>query len=287
MKKTLRIGDILNIDQPSVRHRLQVIVESKNLILENVYKQDAISYNELLEWCKNQAQCFKDYICDTSKLLRDAAKNNKNILFEAQLGALRDIDYGIYPYTSSSNTLAAYIPMGTGLMEYNVSQVVGVMKAYSTCVGEGGFVAEKAMPESWMEELRKAGGEYGAATGRPRRVGPFDAVASRYGIMCQNVDDIALTKLDVLSEFETIPVITAYSIDGKVTKDFVTDSRLEKAKPVIEELQGWKCDISGCRNWEELPENAKKYILTLEKLISHKIHLVSTGAEREEYLLRD
>ena len=184
MKKTLRIGDILNIDQPSVRHRLQVIVESKNLILENVYKQDAISYNELLEWCKNQAQCFKDYICDTSKLLRDAAKNNKNILFEAQLGALRDIDYGIYPYTSSSNTLAAYIPMGTGLMGYNVSQVVGVMKAYSTCVGEGGFVAEKAMPESWMEELRKAGGEYGAATGRPRRVGPFDAVASRYGIMC-------------------------------------------------------------------------------------------------------
>ncbi len=287
MKKTLRIGDILNIDQPSVRHRLQVIVESKNLILENVYKQDAISYNELLEWCKNQAQCFKDYICDTSKLLRDAAKNNKNILFEAQLGALRDIDYGIYPYTSSSNTLAAYIPMGTGLMGYNVSQVVGVMKAYSTCVGEGGFVAEKAMPESWMEELRKAGGEYGAATGRPRRVGPFDAVASRYGIMCQNVDDIALTKLDVLSEFETIPVITAYSIDGKVTKDFVTDSRLEKAKPVIEELPGWKCDISGCRNWEELPENAKKYILTLEKLISHKIHLVSTGAEREEYLLRD
>ena len=274
MKKTLRIGDILNIDQPSVRHRLQVIVESKNLILENVYKQDAISYNELLEWCKNQAQCFKDYICDTSKLLRDAAKNNKNILFEAQLGALRDIDYGIYPYTSSSNTLAAYIPMGTGLMGYNVSQVVGVMK-------------EKAMPESWMEELRKAGGEYGAATGRPRRVGPFDAVASRYGIMCQNVDDIALTKLDVLSEFETISVITAYSIDGKVTKDFVTDSRLEKAKPVIEELPGWKCDISGCRNWEELPENAKKYILTLEKLISHKIHLVSTGAEREEYLLRD
>lgn len=157
-------------------------------------------------------------------------------MFEAQLGALRDIDYGIYPYTSSSNTLAAYIPMGTGLMGYNVSQVVGVMKAYSTCVGEGGFVAEKAMPESWMEELRKAGGEYGAATGRPRRVGPFDAVASRYGIMCQNVDDIALTKLDVLSEFETIPVITAYSIDGKVTKDFVTDSRLEKAKPVIEEL---------------------------------------------------
>ena len=287
MKKTLRIGDLLNIDQPSVRHRLSVIVESKNLILENIYHQPPVSYDELLEWCKTQAHMFKDYICDTSALLRNAAKDNKNILFEAQLGALRDIDYGIYPYTSSSNTLAAYIPMGTGLMGYNVSQVVGVMKAYSTCVGEGGFVAEKAMPESWMEELRKAGGEYGAATGRPRRVGPFDAVASRYGLQCQNAGDIALTKLDVLSSFEKIPVITGYRVNGKLITDFPTNVLLDAAKPEVEMLDGWNCDISYCRNWNDLPENAKKYIERIEELIGHSIYLVSTGAKRDEYLLKE
>ena len=287
MKKTLRIGDLLNIDQPSVRHRLSVIVESKNLILENIYHQPPVSYDELLEWCKTQAHMFKDYICDTSALLRNAAKDKKNILFEAQLGALRDIDYGIYPYTSSSNTLAAYIPMGTGLMGYNVSQVVGVMKAYSTCVGEGGFVAEKAMPESWMEELRKAGGEYGAATGRPRRVGPFDAVASRYGLQCQNAGDIALTKLDVLSSFEKIPVITGYRVNGKLITDFPTNVLLDAAKPEVEMLDGWNCDISACRNWNDLPKNAKKYIERIEELIGHSIYLVSTGAKRDEYLLKE
>ena len=177
--------------------------------------------------------------------------------------------------------------MGTGLMGYNVSQVVGVMKAYSTCVGEGGFVAEKAMPESWMEELRKAGGEYGAATGRPRRVGPFDAVASRYGLQCQNAGDIALTKLDVLSSFEKIPVITGYRVNGKLITDFPTNVLLDAAKPEVEMLDGWNCDISSCRNWNDLPENAKKYIERIEELIGHSIYLVSTGAKRDEYLLKE
>ena len=286
MKKTLRIGDLLNIDQPSVRHRLSVIVESKNLILENIYHQPPVSYDELLEWCKTQAHMFKDYICDTSALLRNAAKDKKNILFEAQLGALRDIDYGIYPYTSSSNTLAAYIPMGTGLMGYNVSQVVGVMKAYSTCVGEGGFVAEKAMPESWMEELRKAGGEYGAATGRPRRVGPFDAVASRYGLRCQHADKIALTKLDVLSSMKEIPIITGYNDPNGSLVEFDPTDNLDSCTPVIYKVPGWEEDISPCRTFDELPANARNYIKTIEEMLHAEINFISVGAKRDEYLLK-
>lgn len=287
MKKTLRMGDLLELDAPSVQHRLKVIIDSKNLVLENVYNQEPLSYDEIMEWCRSQAEFFKDYICDVGTLLGAAAGQGKNILFEAQLGALRDIDYGIYPFTSSSNTIASYAPIGAGIPGCALDNVVGVMKAYSTCVGEGPFVAETAMGEAWNEKLRESGGEFGAATGRPRRVGPFDAVASRYGIRCQKAQDIALTKLDVLGAFDKIPVITGYRLHGVLLDSFPTDSRLEEAEPVIEELPGWECDISGCRSWKDLPENARKYVCTLEKLVDHPIYLVSTGAERDAYLLRE
>ena len=287
MKKTLRMGDLLELDAPSVQHRLKVIIDSKNLVLENVYNQEPLSYDEIMEWCRSQAEFFKDYICDVGTLLGAAAGQGKNILFEAQLGALRDIDYGIYPFTSSSNTIASYAPIGAGIPGCALDNVVGVMKAYSTCVGEGPFVAETAMGEAWNEKLRESGGEFGAATGRPRRVGPFDAVASRYGIRCQKAQDIALTKLDVLGAFDKIPVITGYRLHGVLLDSFPTDSRLEEAEPVIEELPGWGCDISGCRSWRDLPENARKYVCTLEKLVDHPIYLVSTGAERDAYLLRE
>lgn len=278
------MGDLLNLNSIAIKRRLQVILESKNLIMENVYGQNPLSFDELYNWCESQAEYFRDYICDTGKLLNNAAEAGKNILFEAQLGALRDIDYGIYPYTSSSNTIAAYAPIGAGIPQRTPDRVVGVMKAYSTCVGEGPFAAEDAMPEEWNNKLRNAGGEFGAATGRPRRVGPFDAVASRYGIECQGADDIALTKLDVLSEFDTIPVVTAYELDGHTIDTFPADSSLERVKPVVEEYPGWHCDISGCKSWEELPKEAREYVLAIEKLVNHRIYLVSTGAERSEYI---
>lgn len=286
MKKTLRMGDLLSLNAPVVQHRLQVILESKNLLLERVYGQQPLSYQEVFEWCENQAQFFKDYICDTGSMLDAAADKGKEILFEAQLGALRDVDYGIYPYTSSSSTVAAYAPLGAGLPGRQIDQVTGVMKAYSTCVGEGPFTAEKAMTEEWNQALRTEGNEFGAATGRPRRVGPFDAVASRYGIKCQNADRIALTKLDVLSRLKEIPIITAYNLNGELLTMFPTDCRLDRAEPVVELMAGWNCDISQCRTWEELPGEAKAYVLRLEKLVNQRISIVSVGAKRNSYIER-
>ena len=206
-------------------------------------------------------------------------------MFEAQLGALRDIDFGIYPYTSASSTIAAYAPIGSGVPGLKLDKSIGIMKAYSTCVGEGPFTAEMFGEEA--EELRRAGGEYGAATGRPRRVGGFDVVASRYGCKIQGADEIALTKLDILSYLKKIPVVTAYEIDGKRTESFPCGTALVKAKPVIEYVDGWECDISGCRKMEELPENAVKYINYIEKAVNCKIKYVSVGASREQYIVRD
>lgn len=196
------------------------------------------------------------------------------------------IDVSLHPYTSSSTTIAAYGPIGAGIPGVQPDHVVGVLKAYSTCVGAGPFVAENAMPEEWKESLRKAGGEYGAATGRPRRVGPFDAVASRYGLKCQRADKIALTKLDVLSYMQEIPIITGYLYKGKETDTFVPTENLEEYQPVISFIPGWKQDISACRRWEELPDAAKNYIKTLEKLLDHEIQFISVGAKREEYLIK-
>lgn len=284
-KKTLRLGDLLRMDA-SVKQRLKMIVDSKNQVLSAVYGEKALSFSDVWDWCCRQAEFLAPYICDIGGSLRNAARADKNILFEAQLGALRDIDYGIYPYTSSSSTIAAYAPIGAGIPGATLDHVVGVMKAYSTCVGAGPFAAEKAMDTAWLDNLRKMGAEYGAATGRPRRVGPFDAVASRYGIACQGADRIALTKLDVLSGLESIPVITEYKIGGKTVSEFSPVSDLERAVPQVTMVAGWQCDISACRSWDELPEAARNYVNLLEKLTGHAISLISVGAERNEFLVK-
>ena len=285
-KKTLRLGDLLHLDEKRVQDRLHMILDSKNMELAGCYHQEPMSYDALLEWCKMQAGQFAPYICDVGAFLQQAHDSGKRIVLEAQLGAMRDIDYGIFPFTSSSNTLAAYAPLGAGIPNCKLDHVVGVLKAYSTCVGAGPFAAENAMGEEWNEQLRKAGGEYGAATGRPRRVGPFDCVASRYGLACQGADKIALTKLDVLSYLDSIPVCVAYEIDGKRVDEFPVGEALNLAKPVIECVPGWKCDISGCRSMDELPREAADYIRFIEKLVGQEMWLISVGAEREAYFYR-
>lgn len=285
-KKTLRLGDLLHLDEENIKARLKTMLEAKNLELAGCYHQNEMSYNALLSWCQKQADLFAPYICDTGSYLSDALKRGKKVVLEAQLGAMRDIDYGIFPYTSSSSTISAYGPIGAGIPGEQLDHVVGVLKAYSTCVGAGPFVAEKAENESWKNTLREAGGEYGAATGRPRRVGPFDVVASRYGAKCQNVDKIALTKLDVLSNFEVIPVITAYKKNGVETDVFDPLEDLDSYEPVVEYLPGWEHDISNCKSWEQLPENAKAYVNYIEKHMKYQIEFISTGAERNQYLLK-
>lgn len=280
LKKAIRAGDLL--DPEYLAERLSGIVEYKSLMVEGMYHAEPISYEETYAWLMKYAAIFKDYIVDTGVYLTDAVKAGKRIMFEAQLGALRDIDFGIYPYTSSSSTIAAYAPIGAGIPGVKLDKVVGIMKAYSTCVGEGPFTCEWFGEEA--EALRKAGGEYGAATGRPRRVGPFDAVASRYGCRVQGADEIALTKTDILSYMKKIPICVAYDIDGKRTTDFPVGKALNIAKPVIEYVDGWNCDISGCRTVADLPEQVIDYVHTIEKLVDCKIKYVSVGAEREAYV---
>ena len=285
-KKTLRLGDLLHLDEERTQNRLHMILDSKNMELAGCYHQEPMSYPALLTWCEEQAELFGPYITDTGEYLEHALSVGKKVVLEAQLGAMRDIDYGIFPYTSSSSTISAYGPIGAGIPGKSLDHVVGVLKAYSTCVGAGPFVAEKAMSDTWEEALRKAGGEYGAATGRPRRVGPFDAVASRYGLKCQNADQIALTKMDVLSSMKEIPVITGYKRDGVVVMDFDPMDELDSFVPVVEMLPGWECDISSCRTYEELPENAKAYIRILEQLLNHEIQFISVGARRDQFLTK-
>lgn len=280
LKKAIRAGDLL--DPEYLAERLSGIVEYKSLMVEGMYHAEPISYEETYAWLMKYAAIFKDYIVDTGVYLTDAVKAGKRIMFEAQLGALRDIDFGIYPYTSSSSTIAAYAPIGAGIPGVKLDKVVGIMKAYSTCVGEGPFTCEWFGEEA--EALRKAGGEYGAATGRPRRVGPFDVVASRYGCRVQGADEIALTKTDILSYMKKIPICVAYDIDGKRTTDFPVGKALNVAKPVIEYVDGWNCDISGCRTVADLPKQVIDYVHTIEKLVDCKIKYVSVGAEREAYV---
>lgn len=280
MKKGIRIGDLL---QPqALKKRLEGILDWKNLTLQKVYGGEAVTFEQIWEWLTTYGDPIKPFICDTGLYLDRAQQQGKKILFEAQLGALRDIDFGIYPFTSSSNTIAAYAPIGSGIPNHKLDNVVGVMKAYSTCVGEGPFTCELFGEEA--DKLREAGGEYGAATGRPRRVGPFDLPASRYGVRMQGADEIALTKLDVLSGFEKLPVCVAYDVNGKITRDFPFGSDLDEAKPVLEYLDGWNCDISGCRKPQELPQAALEYIRFIEQAVGCKIRYVSVGAEREQYI---
>ena len=286
MKKTLRMGDLVHMDA-GVRKRLETIVESKNLTMVNIYGQEPVSVEEMWAWCEKYAAIFKDYICDTGDYLSEADDAGKKIMFEAQLGALRDIDYGIYPYTSSSNTIGAYAPIGAGIPGRKLDLSIGIMKAYSSCVGDGPFTAELAMTEPEKDVLREHGHEYGAATGRPRRVGPFDAVASRYGVRCQGADELALTLLDVLDYMEEVPVVTHYRLaDGTVTDRFPMGKTLDDAKPVVEKLPGWHTDISGIRRFEDLPAEAQNYVLTLEKLVGCPIKYISVGPERDAYIER-
>ena len=247
MKKTLRMGDLFHMEH--LRERLRDLVDWKNLTVEKGYDHSGISANAMYEWLVDYGIFFIPFICDTTKYLEDAIRDGKSILFEAQLGALRDIDFGIYPYTSASTTLASYAPIGAGVPFAKLDDSIGIMKAYSSCVGEGPFTCELFGEEA--EKLREAGGEYGAATGRPRRVGGFDVVASRYGTKMQGCSYVTLTKLDVLSYMEKIPVCVAYKIDGKRVDVFPSGiEELNAAKPVYEYLPGFQCDISGCRTAE-------------------------------------
>ena len=281
-KKTIMAGELLH--PAHLKEHLADLLEWKNLTLTRVYGAEATTMEEMEAWFADYGEKLKPFICDTGKFLHKAVKEGKSILYEAQLGALRDVDYGIYPYVTSSNTIAAYAPVGAGIPGVAAEKVIGVVKAYSTCVGEGPFVAEWFGEEA--EELRKAGGEYGAKTGRPRRVGPIDIPATRYGVQCQNATDIALTKLDVLSYMKDIPICTRYELNGEETDDFVFPTLLQDCKPVLKTMPGWQCDISACRRWEDLPKEAQDYVLYIEEAIGCHITYVSVGAERDAYIKR-
>ena len=281
LKKAFRIGELKEWDR--LKKRVPDIVDWKNLTLQGAYGAEGTSVEEILHYFEQFGLPLSDYITDTGLYLSEAHRQGKKILFEAQLGALRDIDFGIYPYTSSSNTIAAYAPIGAGVPNLKLDRTIGIMKAYSTCVGEGPFTAEYFGEKA--HTLREAGGEYGAATGRPRRVGPFDAVASRYGIRMQGADEIALTKLDILDSLDEIPVTVAYELDGREIHDFPYGDVLEQAKPVNKMFKGWRTDISGCRKKEELPREALEYIAFIEEAVGVKIKYVSVGAERDQYIV--
>ncbi len=283
MKKTIRMGDLLHFAE--IEAKLPGIIEWKNLTIVGGYNAQPVKTEDMLEWLKTYGLPFADYVCDTNEFLNEAIAEGKNVMFEAQLGALRDIDFGIYPYTSSSTTLAAYAPIGSGIPSKKLDNTVGIMKAYSSCVGEGPFTCELFGEEG--KALRDAGGEYGAATGRPRRVGGFDVVASRYGIEMQGADEIALTKLDVLSYLDKIPVCVAYEVNGVRTDKFPTGKALADAKPVYIYLDGWKEDISKVRNYADLPTNAQKYIDFIRDTLGCNIKYVSVGAARDEYFVMD
>ena len=286
MKKTLRMGDLVHLDEGRKRH-LATIVEWKNLTLERVYGAKPIDLEEAWAWCQKYGEMFRDYVCDTGAYLAEADDAGIKIMFEAQLGALRDIDFGIYPYTSSSNVIGAYAPIGAGLPGHKLDKSIGIMKAYSSCVGEGPFTAELAMTEEEKHLLREAGHEYGAATGRPRRVGPFDVVASRYGAACQGADELALTLLDVLDYMDEVPVVEKYLVDGVETDRFPMGTQLDNAQPVVRTLPGWHCASSGCRRWEELPEAAQNYVRYIEKAVGRLIRYISVGPDRDACILKD
>ncbi len=281
-KKTIMAGELLYPQK--LKEHLSDLLEWKNLTIDRVYGGKIYTMDMLQEWIENYCNKIKPYICDTCELLLQAQQQGKNILFEAQLGSLRDLDMGIYPYTTSSNTTAVYAPVGAGMPSAKIKDIIGVVKAYSTCVGEGPFVSELYAQEA--EELRCAGSEYGAKTGRPRRVGAMDIVATKYGVAVQAATEIAITKLDVLSYMDKIPVCVAYDIDGALTDKFPFPTLLDSAKPVIEYLPGWKCDISKVRKWDELPKAAKDYVEFIEKNINCPATYISVGPERESIIIR-
>ena len=281
-KKTVLAGELFY--PAHLKEHLAELLEWKNLTLTGVYGAEAYSLEQLLAWVEAYGEKIKPYVCDVGTYLRAASAEGKKLLFEAQLGSLRDLDYGIYPYTTSSNALAAYAPIGSGLPEAKLDAVIGVVKAYSTCVGEGPFVCEWFGTDADL--LREAGGEYGAKTGRPRRVGPLDLVATRYGVQVQGATALALTKLDVLSYMQTIPVCTQYELAETATDVFPFPAALDEAKPVFETLEGWECDISKIRCWGDLPAAARHYVEYAEEHVGCPIRYISVGPERDAIILR-
>ncbi len=275
-------------DEDALREKLERVVAAKNVLLENLYHKPLLSVDELFDTLMEYKKKIEPFVCDTSLFLWNALKEGKTVLLEGQLGSLKDPDHGIYPMVTSSSTLAAYGAIGAGVPPYEIKQIVTVVKAYSSAVGAGAFVSEIFDEEA--EELRRRGGdggEYGATTGRPRRVGWFDCVASRYGCRLQGTTDVAFTVIDALGYLDKIPVCTGYEIDGKVTQDFPTTGLLERAKPVLEVLDGWKCDVRGIRNYDELPENCRRYIEFIEEKIGFPITMVSNGPKREDIIYRE
>ena len=281
-KKTVMLGELLYPEH--LKAHLATILEWKNLIIHNVYGAEPYKLEDMLAWCAEFGGKLRPFLCDVPKYLYEAERAGKNIMFEAQLGALRDIDFGIYPYTSSSSSIAGYACVGAGMPGSHVDRTVGIVKAYSTCVGEGPFTAEWFGEEA--ENLREKGGEYGASTGRPRRVGPIDLVATRYGCRIQGATEVALTKLDVLSGMKEVPLCVQYELNGALTDDFPFPAILPEAKPVFRTMPGWNCDISGVRRYEDLPKEARDYVETVEKAIGCHISYVSVGAEREAIITR-
>lgn len=287
--KYAKIGFQVNelFDEDALKDKLQRVCETKNVLLEHLYHKPLLDPMELLETLREYRKMIEPYVCDVSAFLNQAVKEGKNILLEGQLGTLKDPDHGIYPMVTSSSTLAAYGAVGAGIPPYEIKKVITVCKAYSSAVGAGAFVSEIFGEEA--DELRRRGGdggEYGATTGRPRRVGWFDCVASKYGCRLQGTTDVAFTVLDVLGYLEEIPVCVGYEIDGEVTTDFPTTGKLEKAKPVLETMPGWKEDIRGIRKYEELPENCRNYIEFVEEQIGYPITMVSNGPGREDIIYR-
>ncbi|NJP40350.1 adenylosuccinate synthase [Oscillospiraceae bacterium HV4-5-C5C] len=283
MKKGIQMGELL-LGEAHLRSRIIPLVEEKNLLIEKVYGGQPVDAEEMVQWALNYGGKLKPFIKDTGLILAQAIANGKSVLFEAQLGALRDVEFGIYPYTSSSLPIAAYAPIGAGIPGAKLDSVLGIIKAYSSCVGEGPFTCE--MFGEAADQLRQSGAEYGAATGRPRRVGGFDVVASRYGVRVQAATELALTKLDILSPMKQIPVCTAYKYKGELLHDFPFPGILDDCEPVVEYWDGWNCDISGVRTFADLPQAARDYVLKIEQLMSCPVTYISVGAERDAIIRR-
>lgn len=275
-------------DEELLKEKVVRVCETKNVTLEHLYHKPLLNPDELLETLHQYKEMVEPYVCDVSTYLWNAIKEGKEILLEGQLGTLKDPDHGIYPMVTSSSTLAAYGAIGAGIPPYEIKKIITVCKAYSSAVGAGAFVSEIFGDEA--DELRRRGGdggEFGATTGRPRRMGWFDCVASKYGCRLQGATDVAFTVLDVLGYLDEIPVCVGYEIDGEVTTEFPTTAKLEKAKPVLKTLPGWKCDIRGIKNYEDLPENCRKYIEFIEEKIGYPITMVSNGPGRNDIIYRN
>ncbi|MBP5198934.1 MAG: adenylosuccinate synthase [Lachnospiraceae bacterium] len=288
--KYAKIGFQVNelFDEETLKEKVERVTTLKNVMLEHLYHKPLIDPAELLETLHGYRDMVAPYVCDVSAFLDKALKEGKTVLLEGQLGTLKDPDHGIYPMVTSSSTLASYGAIGAGIPPYEIKQIVTVCKAYSSAVGGGAFVSEIFGDEA--DELRRRGGdggEYGATTGRPRRMGWFDCVASKYGCRLQGTTDVAFTVLDVLGYLDEIPVCVGYEIDGEVTTDFPVTYKLEKAKPVLKTLPGWKCDIRGIKNYEDLPENCRNYIEFVEEHIGYPITMISNGPSRNDIIYRE